>query len=92
VLVGPHDVVFVAPARVVLALAAGTRVSLFPMAPVTGRSEGLRWPIAGLHFDPAGRTGTSNEALGQVAMEFDRRGMVVLVPRDALPAVIEGLT
>jgi thiamine pyrophosphokinase len=91
VLVGPYDVVFAAPARVALRLAPGTRVSLFPMAPVTGRSEGLRWPIAGLHFDPAGRTGTSNEALGDVTLEFDRRGMVVLMPRDTFSAVIEGL-
>jgi thiamine pyrophosphokinase len=91
VLVGPHDVVFAAPARVALGLAPGTRVSLFPMAPVAGRSEGLRWPISGIGFAPAGRTGTSNEALGDIALEFEGRGMVVLLPRETLPAVIEGL-
>ena len=61
-------------------LPAGTRVSLFPMAPVTGLpSEGLRWPLDGLAFAPDARVGTSNQALGgSLRLRFDRRRMLVI--------------
>lgn len=91
VVVGAADLVFHAPARLALDLAPGTRLSLFPMAPVTGRSEGLRWPIAGLDFAPWGRIGTSNEATGPVRLEFDGPGMLVITPRAALAQVSAAL-
>lgn len=91
VLVAQHDVVFAAKGAVTLDLDPGMRVSLFPLAAVTGRSEGLAWPIDGLDFAPDRRTGTSNEALGRVRMEFDGRGMLVLLPREALGAVLAAL-
>ena len=92
VVVSERDAVCHAPARLALDLAPGTRVSLFPMAPVTGASEGLRWPIGGLAFAPAGRIGTSNEALGPVRLALDGPGMLVVVPRAALDALIDGLS
>jgi thiamine pyrophosphokinase len=91
VLVAPHDVVFAARGDVSLDLAPGTRVSLFPMAAVTGWSEGLVWPIEGLEFRPDGRIGTSNEATGPVRMRLDGPGMLVILPRDALGAVLAAL-
>ncbi|MCT8329677.1 thiamine diphosphokinase [Albidovulum sediminis] len=90
-LLGRQDVIFHAPARLALDLDPGTRVSLFPMAEVTGRSDGLRWPIAGLTLAPGGRIGTSNEATGRVEMEFDSAGMLVILPRAALRAAIAAL-
>jgi thiamine pyrophosphokinase len=90
-LVGPHDVAFAARGGVALDLTPGTRVSLFPMAPVTGRSEGLAWPIGGLHFRPEGRTGTSNEATGPVHLEFEGPGMLVLLPRECMAAAVAAL-
>ena len=54
VLVSETDALCHAPARIDLDLPAGARVSLFPMAPVRGASEGLRWPIEGLAFAPSG--------------------------------------
>ncbi len=90
-ILGREDVAFLAPRRLSLALAPGTRVSLFPMAPVTGTSRGLRWPIAGLDFAPDGRVGTSNEATGPVEMEFDAARMLVILPKAALRAAIAGL-
>ena len=48
IVIGERDVVFHAPLRLGVDLPPGTRVSLFPMGPVTGRSRGLRWPIDGL--------------------------------------------
>lgn len=92
ILVGPQDLAFAAPPRLELALLPGETLSLFPMAPVTGRSEGLEWPIAGLDFAPDGRIGTSNRVVaGRVLLEFDRRGMLVILPRRRLDAVIRAL-
>ncbi|MCV2865433.1 thiamine diphosphokinase [Defluviimonas sp. WL0075] len=90
-LVGRDDVIFHAPPRLSLDLVPGTRVSLFPMTEITGRSEGLRWPIAGLTLAPGGRIGTSNEAMGRVTMAFDTDGMLVILPRAALRAAIAAL-
>jgi len=62
------------------------------MGPVTGRSAGLRWPIEGLHFAPAGRVGTSNEAsASQVDLDFDGPGMLLILPRSELAALVKGL-
>lgn len=87
-----RDVVFAAPRRIALDLAEGTRVSLFPMATVAARSSGLRWPVEGLDFRPDGRIGTSNLAEGPVDLGFAAPGMLVILPRSALPAAIAGLT
>lgn len=92
ILIGPRDLAFAAPLRLELALREGDPVSLFPMAPVTGRSEGLEWPIAGISFAPDGMIGTSNRALARrVALEFDGRGMLVILPRRRLDAAIRAL-
>lgn len=91
VVVGAADLIFHAPPRLTLDLPLGARFSLFPMAPVTGRSEGLRWPIDGIEFSPAGRIGTSNEVAGPVRLEFDGPGMLVITPREALARVSAAL-
>jgi thiamine pyrophosphokinase len=90
-LVGRQDVVFAAPHELSLNLPRGTRVSLFPMAQVTGRSEGLLWAIDGLDFAPCGRTGTSNEATGRVRLSFEAQGMLVILPRSFLAAAWDAL-
>ncbi|GGH45576.1 thiamine diphosphokinase [Frigidibacter albus] len=79
-ILGPEDVIFLCPPRLTLPLEPGVRLSLFPMGPATGRSSGLRWPIDGLDFAPAGRIGTSNEATGPVDLQIDGP-MLVLLPR-----------
>lgn len=91
VVVGEADLLFHAPPRLALSLPTGARLSLFPMREVTGRSEGLRWPIAGIVFAPAGRIGTSNEVTGPVVLDFDGPGMIVIAPREALGAVSAAL-
>lgn len=88
---GSHDVVFHAPREILLDLEVGSRFSLFPLATVTGRSEGLRWPIEGIAFSPSDRIGTSNEVTGPVRLSFDGDGMLILVPREALGAVLSVL-
>lgn len=88
------DVVFAAPPgrELQLSLPPRCRVSLFPMAPVTGRSQGLRWPIEGIRFTPAGHIGTSNIAsCPEVRLQFDQPGMLVILPRAQLRAALSAL-
>jgi thiamine pyrophosphokinase len=86
------DVVFHVRDAVDLRLRVGDRVSLFPMAPVTGTSRGLHWPIDGLGFAPAGVIGTSNRVSDpEVRLRFDQPGMLVILPRARLDAVINAL-
>ncbi len=92
-LVGQGDVTFLAPRQITLNLPVGSRLSLFPMRPVKGRSIGLRWPIDGLDFAPDARTGTSNEvAAAEVTLCFDAPGMLVILPQRTLPAVLDALS
>ena len=91
VLVGAHEVVFHAVAPVELPLELGDVVSLYPMQPVTGRSEGLEWPIDGLELSPMGRVGTSNRAQGPVRIIPDGPGLLVIVPRRALKSVMQAV-
>lgn len=91
VILGGGDATFAAPAEIALDLPPGARLSLFPLAEVTGSSSGLRWPIAGLRFAPGGRIGTSNAAEGRVRLSFDAPGMLVIVPARFIGAVIGAL-
>ena len=92
VLIGGEDLCFLCPRVFAIDLAAGARVSLFPMAPVRGLEwEGLRWPLRG-SFRPDGRIGTSNIALGgRVRMAFDAPRMLAILPAALLGPVAERL-
>jgi thiamine pyrophosphokinase len=92
VVVGEADILFHAPPRIALDLPQGSRLSLFPMSEVTGRSEGLRWPIDGIRFAPWGPIGTSNQVSGPVRLTFDGPGMIVITPRAALEHVSASLS
>lgn len=86
------DLCFLAPPALRLDLPPGSRLSLFPMAPVRCESAGLVWPTTGLSFDPAGRIGTSNAvAEGVVELAPGAPAMLVMVPAEALEAVLRGL-
>jgi len=91
ILIGAHDLIFHAPDQIKLDLKPGTRLSLFPMAPVRGVSKGLKWPIEGLEFSPVGKIGTSNSVTdGAISLSFEAPGMLVILPRAALAAAIAG--
>ena len=92
IVLGISDLVFLAPRQLALELEIGSRLSLFPMAPVTGHSTGLEWPIEGLSFAPNGRVGTSNRVTGPVRLSFDADAMLVILPRAALEAVLSALS
>lgn len=91
-ILGQRDLAFAAPPRLALPLAPGTRLSLFPMAPVRAEGSGLRWPVGGIGFAPDGRIGTSNEATGPVSLAFSGPGMLVILPRDCLGLAVAALT
>jgi thiamine pyrophosphokinase len=93
IVIGPKDVAFAAPREMRLRLKIGDTLSLFPFAAVTGRSVGLEWPIDGIGFAPDGMTGTSNRvAAPEVSLAFDGPGMLAILPRVRLDAVIRALT
>jgi thiamine pyrophosphokinase len=89
VLVGESEITFLCPPEVTLPLAGGDVVSMFPMAPVSGTSQGLQWEVGGLEFDPMVKIGTSNAALGPVALTMNAAAMLVVVPRARLGAVTQ---
>ncbi len=91
ILIGPVEVIFHLPPSLELALSAGDIVSLFPMAPVAGCSQGLEWPIDGLSLAPDGKIATSNRALGTVRLEMSAPGLLMIAPRRALDVVIQAL-
>lgn len=89
VVLGAEDLAFLCPPEITLRLRVGDRLSLFPMGPVGGRSDGLRWPVDGIRFAPDGRIGTSNMVSApEVRLAFDDPRMLVILPRARLQAVL----
>lgn len=92
ILLGAQDVIFAAPPRLDLRMRVGDRLSVYPLAPVTGRSEGLEWPLDGLALAPMARIGTSNRVnAARVRLAFDAPGALVILPRGRLDAAIRAL-
>jgi thiamine pyrophosphokinase len=89
--VGEHDVMFVSPPEINLALEAGTRVSLYPMAPVQVQSKGLYWATDGLCFAPDGQIGTSNRATGPVSLTPSAPRVLVILPKTCLDIAINAM-
>ncbi|WP_232830318.1 thiamine diphosphokinase [Oceanicella sp. SM1341] len=85
-LLGPEDLCFLASGPLSLDLAAGTRVSLWPVAPTrVTECEGLVWSARGMEMAPDGRIGTSNAAKGgPVRLAFANPGMMVFLPASEL--------
>ena len=87
-LIGQSEVICVAPPDVELPTAAEEIVSLFPLGPVTGKSDGLVWPVDDIRFDPARRVGTSNRATGPMKLVMDDPNMLLILPRRLTPALV----
>ena len=85
ILIGAHEVVLHAPPALRLPMRAGEPVSVFPLVPVRARSTGLQWSLDGLDLRPDGMIGTSNRSTGDLDLAFDAPGMIVMLPRTALP-------
>ncbi|WP_210878213.1 thiamine diphosphokinase [Roseovarius autotrophicus] len=91
ILLGEADLMFLCPPSLVLPLAEGCRVSLFPMGAVEGASDGLRWPIGGLNLAPDGRIATSNLSVGPVSLAVTAPKMLVILPAETLDIVVPAL-
>ncbi len=89
ILIGEEDIVFLAPPALSLDLAPGTRVSLFPMGMVEGRSVGLNWPVDGLTLTPDGQIGTSNFACGPIELSVTAPKLLVILPTEYLDAAAD---
>ncbi len=90
-LAGEVEVVFLCPPRIELAPEVGSWLSLYPLGAVSGRSEGLEWPIDGLSFAPDGRVGTSNRVTGPLTLEMSAPLMLAIMPRAELAATARAL-
>ncbi len=91
ILIGEEDVLVLCPPELRLELPVGSRLSLYPLGPVQGQSDGLRWPIDGIAFQPDGQVGTSNVVSGPVRLRFDSAKMLLILPALALPHLAEAL-
>lgn len=93
ILLGDADLTFICPEELVLELPVGCRISLFPLVEVAGLvSQGLRWNVAGMRMRPGGQIGVSNVvSQSSVKLAFDKRGVLVTLPIDQLPAVAAAL-
>lgn len=92
VLLGSHDLIFHLNGVLELDLKPDSRLSLFPMLPVSGVSEGLEWPIGGVNFAPGSQVGTSNRVVqGRVRLNMAGPGMLVILPLNALDSVVKAL-
>jgi thiamine pyrophosphokinase len=89
--VGDEDVMFVSPPEIDLPLDAGTRISLYPMAPVQARSTGLYWPTDRLSFAPDGQIGTSNKATRPVTLRPSAPCMLVVLSKTCLDIAIDAM-
>ncbi len=92
ILIGQEDITFHVPPRINLTLEPGLRLSLFPMDGVTMSASGLEWSFESLALHPARKIGTSN-AVRQpdVSISTDGQGLLMILPREALDAAIDGL-
>jgi thiamine pyrophosphokinase len=91
VLIGETDLVFRLPATTRFALPLGTRISLFPMGPVAGvSSQGLAWPLDGLHLAPAAQISTSNHTTApEISLNNPAQPLLCILPRAQLPATLK---
>jgi thiamine pyrophosphokinase len=92
VLLGGDEIMVLAPPALSLPTQEGDVVSLYPMLEVCGRSDGLRWPIAGLRFAPGRQIGTSNQATGPCRIEMDSPGMLLILPARLIQPVVAALS
>jgi thiamine pyrophosphokinase len=92
ILIGGKDVVFAPRSDVTFSTAPSQRVSIFPLAPLSARSVGLKWPLDGLTLAPSGRIATSNEATSDsVTLCFDIPGALVILPRGQLAPALTAM-
>lgn len=90
VLLSETDAVTLMPPEGRMCLPPGTRLSLFPLAPVEVTSAGVRWPLAREVLDPLWRVGTSNETTArEVTFAVSAPCCLIIVPASEVQALVE---
>ena len=91
ILLGKNDLIVHLNKIIVLELKVGTRISFFPLEEVSGLCcSGLKYSIAGVNFSPKSIIGTSNETTSPtVEISFNGPGMLLILPIDCLPNILE---
>jgi len=91
-LISGDDICFLAPATLKMELPVGSRLSIFPLAPTHGESEGLKYPLNGVELSPTAMVGPSNEVTGAVTLRFPQARPLILLPYEALETALAVLT
>ena len=89
-----HDVALAMSGPFAFRLPKGERVSIYPLAPIDFvHSEGLLYPLDGLHLEQGGLIGTSNESLTEsIEIEpADDTPWLLIVEKSHLPALLSAL-
>ena len=92
ILMDEAQLVFVVPQKFSIDLEAETPVGFYPMVPVEASLRGVRWPLSNAVMSPMGQIATSNIALGgALEITVDRPGLLAILPRRDLDAVLTAL-
>jgi thiamine pyrophosphokinase len=92
ILMDEAQLVFVVPQKFSIDLEAETPVGFYPMVPIEASLRGVRWPLSNAVMSPMGQIATSNVALGgALEITVDRPGLLAILPRRALEAVLTAL-
>ena len=92
ILMDEAQLVFVVPQKFSIDLEAETPVGFYPMVPVETNLRGVRWPLSNAVMSPMGQIATSNVALGgALEITVDRPGLLAILPRRDLEAVLAAL-
>ena len=91
ILLARNEIILLAPPEIAVPTQAGDVVSIVPLAPMTGTSTGLEWPIDGLALDPLTRIGTSNRATGPMTLTCDSPHGLLILPRRLIRQVAASL-
>ena len=92
ILIGEHDIIFLAPPNFSLRTYVGMRVSLYPLEEVKVKSDGLKWITNGLIMKPTGQIGTSNKAIGNsIHLTPNQPKLLLILPKTVLNEAIPQL-
>ena len=92
ILMDEAQLVFVVPQKFSIDLEAETPVGFYPMVPIEASLRGVRWPLSNAVMSPMGQIATSNVALGgALEITVDRPGLLAILPRRTLEAVLAAL-
>lgn len=92
VLLGEHDLLFIAPSHIQMTLPTGMRFSLMPITDARVDASGLKYTIKDGAMSMRDFIGSSNEVAQPLVDIRAMGGLAVILPPEALDAALTGLT